>query len=210
MAKDQNSSFDAKDLKAALKANERDRLQAAFKELERKKKQKSGKIRLLYGLGAAAAAAAIVLIIIFEGLPKFAPSPGDLFAEYFEPAPNLLEKQERGEIQEGISIDTTAVSYSSGLPPTTKDLAAEQIAIDFYEANDLLAEGKAEAAIPLLESLAGQDSDFGRSSTWYLALAYLKLADLDQAKPLLQEMIDQPNHPYHKESKVILQHLTGG
>ena len=76
MAKDQNSSFDAKDLKAALKANERDRLQAAFKELERKKKQKSGKIRLLYGLGAAAAAAAIVLIIIFVGLPKFAPSPG--------------------------------------------------------------------------------------------------------------------------------------
>lgn len=210
MAKDQNSSFDAKDLKAALKANERDRLQAAFKELERKKKQKSGKIRLLYGLGAAAAAAAIVLIIIFVGLPKFAPSPGDLFAEYFEPAPNLLEKQERGEIQEGIPIDTTAVSYSSGLPPTSTDLAAEQIAIDFYEANDLLAEGKAEAAIPLLKNLAGQDSDFGRSSTWYLALAYLKLVDLDQAKPLFQEMIDQPTHPYHKESKVILQHLTGG
>lgn len=210
MAKDQDSSFDPEDLKTALKANERDRLQAAFKELEKKKKQTSGKIRLLYGLGAAAAAAAIVLIIIFVGLPKFAPSPGDLFAEYFEPTPNLLEKQERGEIQEGTPIDTTAVSYSSGLPPTTTDLAAEQIAIDFYEANDLLAEGKAEAAISLLKNIAGQDSDFGRSSTWYLALAYLKLSELDQAKSFLQEMIDQPTHPYHQESKVILQHLTGG
>lgn len=209
MAKDQNSSFDAEDLKAALKANERDRLHAALKELEEKKKQKGARIRLLYGLGAVAAAAAIALLIIFVGLPRFAPSPGDLFARYYEPAPNVLEQIERGETS-GETPQDTALSFGSELPAPTPDQSAEQITIDFYTANDLLAEGQAEAAIPLLKNIAGQDSDFGRSATWYLALAYLKLVDLDQAKPLFQVMIDEPSHPYHKESKVILQHLTGG
>ncbi len=209
MAKDQNSSFDAEDLKAALQANERDRLHAALKELEEKKKQKGTRIRLLYGLGAVAAAAAIALLIIFVGLPRFAPSPGDLFARYYEPAANVLEQVERGETQVEAPADT-AISFGREFPTTTSDQSAEQIATDFYTANDLLAEGKAEAAIPLLKDMAGHHSDFGRAATWYLALAYLKLADLDQAKPLFQAMIDEPNHPYHKESKVILQHLTGG
>lgn len=209
MAKDQNSSFDAEDLKAALQANERDRLHAALKELEEKKKQKGTRIRFLYGLGAVAAAAAIALLIIFVGLPRFAPSPGDLFARYYEPAPNVLRQIERGETA-GKTPQDTALSFGSELPAANPDPSAEQIATDFYTANDLLAEGQAEAAIPLLKDIAGQDSDFGRSATWYLALAYLKLVDLDQAKPLFQTMIDEPSHPYHKESKVILQQLIGG
>jgi len=209
MAKNQNSSFDEEDLKAALKANERDRLHAALKELEAKKKQKGTRIRLLYGLGAVAAAAAIALLIIFVGLPRFAPSPGDLFARYYEPAPHVLGQIERGETVGEMPQDT-ALSFGSELPVDTPDQSAERIASDFYTANDLLAEGQAETAIPLLEGIAGQDTDFGRSATWYLALAYLKLADLDQANPLFQAMIDDPNHPYHKESKVILRHLTGG
>lgn len=212
MADDKKNTFNADDLKMVLRQRERTQLKAELQLLEKRQKKGPAKLRkLYYTIGALAAAAAIALLIIFVGLPRFAPSPGDLFAQYFEPTPNILDPTERG--QEITTIDTsseqTELAFGSGSPTSTAK-AEQALIADFYAANDKLSEGQAAEAIPLLTPLAGQDSDFGQAASWYLALAYLKTLDLEQAKVLFAEMAKDAQHPYQKESTQILQILMGG
>lgn len=210
MADEKKKTFNAEDLKVVLRQQERERLKSELQLIE-EQQQRSAKVRrIYYGIGAVAAAAAIALLIIFMGLPRFAPSPGDLFAQYFEPTPTILSPIERG--QENVGSDSSAqqseIAFGTGTSTAVSE--EQQLMADFYEANDRLKNDQAAAAIPLLLPIAGQDSDFGQAATWYLALAYLKTLDLDQAKPLFREMADDAQHPYQKESKKILKVLVGG
>ncbi len=212
MADDKKKTFNADDLKAALRQQERELLKRELQELEEKGEKNPVKIRRLYWMAGISAAAAIALLLIYIGLlPRFAPSPGDLFSQYFEPMPNILASIERG--QESSVSDSTAqgdeISFGTGTPTNTDD--DELVLIeDFYQANALLGENKAAEAIPLLTPLAGQDSDFGQAASWYLALAYLQTLDLDQAKELFGEMAKDAAHPYQEESEAILKVLVGG
>lgn len=212
MADDKKKTFNADDLKAALRQQERERLKLELQEIENQGTKKPAKIRRLYWIGGISAAAAVALLLIYIGLlPRFAPSPGDLFSQYFEPMPNILASVDRS--QSNTTPDTAKqgndISFGNGAPSATQE---EEISLieDFYEANDLLSENRAAEAIPLLIPLAGQASDFGQAANWYLALAYLQTLDLDKAKQLFQQMIDDEKHPYHKESKAILKVLVGG
>lgn len=212
MADDKKKTFNTDDLKAALRQQERELLKSELQEIEAKGGKNPAKIRRLYWMAGISAAAAIALLLIYIGLlPRFAPSPGDLFSQYFEPMPNILASIERG--QDNSASDSTAqedeISFGTGAPTATND---EEIRLieDFYQANELLGEDKAAEAILLLTPLAGQDSDFGQAASWYLALAYLKTLDLDQAKELFQKMSKDTAHPYQQESEAILKVLVGG
>lgn len=212
MADDKKKTFNTDDLKAALRQQERELLKRELQAIEDKSGKKPTKIRRLYwGLGISAAAAVALLLLYIGLLPRFAPSPGDLFSQYFEPMPNILASLERG--QDDSAIDSTAqgdeLSFGTGAPTTTDEQELRLIE-DFYQANELLGEDKAAEAIPLLRPLAGQDSDFGQAASWYLALAYLKTLDLDQAKELFGEMAKDTAHPYQRESEAILKILVGG
>lgn len=212
MADDKKKTFNTDDLKAALRQQERELLKRELQEIEGNRGKKTTKIRRLYWRVGISAAAAIALILVYIGLlPRFAPSPGDLFTQYYEPMPNILVDAERG--QESTILDSTTqgseISFGSAAPNSTDDHELDLIE-DFYQANQLLGEDKAVEAIPLLTPLAGQDSDFGRAASWYLALAYIKTLDLDQAKELFGQMAKDTEHPYHKESKAILKVLVGG
>lgn len=212
MADDKKKTFSADDLKAALRQQERERLKMELQDIEAQEKKPPAKIRRLYWIGGISAAAAIALLLIYIGLlPRFAPSPGDIFAQYFEPMPNIMAPIERS--QEGTRIDSSAqsgdISFGAGAPNGTSNLEQALIA-DFYEANDFLSTDQAAEAIPLLTPLAGQDSEFGQAASWYLALAYLETLDLDKARELFGAMANDTTHPYQKESKAILKVLVGG
>lgn len=207
MADDNKKTFNAEDLKAALRQQERERLKAELQLLEKQQSRGPVKLRRLYYVMGAAAA--IALFIIFVGLPRFAPSPGDLFAQYFEPTPNILTPAERSQEPPGIdtSKQQSELAFGAGAPVMEREQA---LIADFYAANDLLSKGLATEAIPLLLPVAELDSDFGQAATWYLALAYLKTLDLAQAKTLFSKMTNDTQHPYQKEANEILQVLVGG
>lgn len=212
MADDKKKTFSADDLKAALRQQERERLKMELQDLEAQEKKRPAKIRRLYWIGGISAAAAIALLLIYIGLlPRFAPSPGDLFAQYFEPMPNIMAPIERS--QETTPTDSsgqdTDIPFGTSAP-NDNDNSEQALIADFYEANELLNTDHATPAIPLLTPLAGQDSDFGQAASWYLALAYLKTLDLDRARELFGEMANDKAHPYQKESKAILKVLVGG
>ncbi|NRB47002.1 MAG: hypothetical protein HRU41_04975 [Saprospiraceae bacterium] len=212
MADDKKKTFNTEDLKATLRQQERERLKAELEEIEAKSTTKPAKIRRLYWIGGISAAAAIALLLIYIGLlPRFAPSPGDLFSQYFEPMPNILASVERGQESSppDNSVQDTAIAFGTGSPSSPGD---EELSLikDFYQANELLSEDKAAEAIPLLTPLAGQESDFGQAASWYLALAYLKTLELDQAKELFRAIVKDTGHPYQEESEAILKVLMGG
>ncbi len=212
MDDDKKKTFDADDLKAALRRQEREQLKLELQEIENQGAKKTAKIRRFYWVGGISAAAAIALLLIYIGLlPRFAPSPGDLFSQYFEPMPNILTSIDRS--QNNTTPDTVQpgkdISFGTGAPTGTEKEELELIE-DFYQANQLLSKDKAAEAIPLLTPLAGQDSDFGQAASWYLALAYLKTLNLDQAKELFGQMAGDTAHPYRKEAEAILKVLMGG
>lgn len=212
MADDKKKTFNPDDLKAALRQQERERLKVELQEIEAKSVKSPAKVRRLYWIGGLSAAAAIALLLIYIGLlPRFAPSPGDLFSQYFEPMPNILASIERG--QEGTGPDTSAqggdISFGTSAPTNTNDEELRLIE-DFYQANELLSLDKPSEAIPLLTPLAGQHSDFGQAASWYLALAHLKTLNLEESRQLFREMAEDVEHPYQKESQAILKVLAGG
>jgi len=65
------------------------------------------------------------------------------------------------------------------------------------------------AAIDSLRVLAqGAPGHWSASAEWYLALAYLKANQRDQAQPLLARMVALNGHPYQREAQALQRQLA--
>ena len=64
----------------------------------------------------------------------------------------------------------------------------------FYKANALLKLEKAKEAIPLLKEHLKTKDTLNEKSTWYLALAYLKIEDKENARTLLQQLVNDKQY----------------
>ncbi|WP_289040580.1 hypothetical protein [uncultured Zobellia sp.] len=73
----------------------------------------------------------------------------------------------------------------------------------FYKANALIQLKKAEEAIPLLEKHLGTDDSLTDKSNWYLAMAYLQIADSEKAKQALKKVVETQGYK-HEEAKRLL------
>ncbi len=157
------------------------------------------------------AAASVVLLL---GLTYFLTldnkaSHNELFTAYFEPYRNVIQPIERGSPQQDEkTLAFTAYEkgeYKKAIKLFSKLYASTKESYYlFYQANALLKLEKATEAVPfLLEHLKTKDT-LTEKSRWYLALAYLKLNNKEEAKKTLKKVISESNYK-SKEAKELLE-----
>lgn len=156
---------------------------------------------------------AVASIILLVGLSYFfnlnnTPSSNELFNNYFEPYRNVIQPIERSATQQNEKTMAfmayekgdyaKAVQLFTNLYATTKEPYYL-----FYKANALLKLEKADEALPLLQEHLKTKDTLTEKTNWYMALAYLKLEDEENAKKLLQKVIAEGTYKT-KEAKKLL------
>lgn len=163
----------------------------------------------------AAAAAVLLLLIVFLPRPEQALDPEALFAQHFRPYPNTIAviPRDEGEVLDPIALAMNAyqrgdypaaVAAFDAMPATRR-----RPDLQFYRSLALLASGRTAEALAGLEALhrtAGHA--FERETRWYLALAYLRSQRPEAARPLLDQVAANPEHPEQKAAQAILQALA--
>ncbi|WP_025666866.1 tetratricopeptide repeat protein [Aquimarina megaterium] len=162
----------------------------------------------------AAAAILVLLGTTYFWNTKKPVSNDELFATYFKPYRNILQPVVRsGEHKNMISVAFNA--YENGnfkKALDAFDIVLETEANDtlqFYKANALLKLNKAKKAIIILENRNEIKNSFSEKNHWYLAMAYLKVGQLDKAKEQLELLIKIPDSEYKRtEAKELLKKLN--
>jgi tetratricopeptide (TPR) repeat protein len=135
-----------------------------------------------------------------------------LFAEYYEPYPNLASSV-RGELAEG-KLQHALQQYDAGdfkaaLKFLQEILAAEpeNTMAQFYAGVCYLKLKDAERAITSLQQvIAQQDQRLMEPAEWYLALAYLRKNDVAPARMTLNGIIAK-EHAYREQARQLLERL---
>jgi len=180
-------------IKKAVKKEDDIRFRSLISEIEVKTNKSIRKPNYAKWLVAAS-------IVVLLGLTYFFTQNNDastdeLFTSYFEPYRNVIQPIERGDNQQDTKT-LAFMAYEKGDYENAIKLFSKLYAENkesyylFYKANALLKLEKADEAIPLLlEHLKTKDT-LTEKTNWYLALAYLKLNDKNNAKKALKKVID--------------------
>jgi len=150
-------------------------------------------------------AASIVLLVGFSSLwflnSDTSINSQELYAQNFEPYRNVIKPIVRGESNNDIESKAFAAyetkNYDKALILFDKMLAESNNEITrFYKANVLLQLDKTEEAITVFEQNTNLESEWKTKNSWYLALAYLKADDMENAKKQLQTLANNQNNTF--------------
>jgi len=152
-----------------------------------------------------------------DDLPKL--EPDQIFASYFEPYPSLFEQKGNVSSEEqGIILAMKAYTdqdFSRAVRIFKMHLSAsnsENSLASFYYGIALLADNQKEKARDVLLELKQSSSANNllpqEPLQWYLALAYLKNNNVNQARPLLEWVATQKKKSFkQKEAGEIIKKL---
>jgi len=191
--------------KKAIISIKKDNLKRKLEQIESPKK------RFNY-YTIAIAASLIVALGIFSLLqPTETVSNEQLFAEYFQPYANVIAPASRGD--EHTNTKTEAFAYYDA---RNYKVASEKFHTLFnttntsyylfYEAICELQLGNTQMAINLFEQHKGFEDKLVTHRNWYLALAYLKIDNVKDAKVLLQTITAKKSYK-HKAAENILKKI---
>ncbi|WP_157208281.1 tetratricopeptide repeat protein [Mariniflexile maritimum] len=195
-------------LKQVLKKEDDANFRHLISKLEREAKHKNTLPKRRYATWLAAASIALLVGLSYFFSMNQKASTSELFASYFEPYRNVIQPLERGNgNQDEKSLAFYAYEkgdYEKAIQLFTNLFTAtKEPYYLFYKANALLKLEKANEAVPLLlEHLKTKDT-LTEKSTWYLALAYLKLNDAANAKMTLKKVISEGNYKTSEAKKLL-------
>ena len=217
-----------KAVQKAIKTDYKKELRDLHLELEKEGKlnvaRATGKVKRLTAIRYLAAAAVIGLLLV-AGLFYFPRGEQDMFANNFEPYEDVLSGDVEIVLSErGAALDVEALealqkglkdyqkeNYEQAIPVFEQYLKSsakeyKEKDVQFYLAVSNLAIGNNLKAIEGFESLLKSEKfKLKTASQWYLALAYLKNGQKDQAKPLLEGL--KSNEKYIDKVQKILEGL---
>lgn len=135
-----------------------------------------------------------------------------LFAEYFEPYPNIIMPTVRGVVENDSTVKAQAFraydqrEYLQAIA-LFETLAVKDEAVLLYLGNSYLASGQPGKALPLLEKVLNEYDIFDEQAEWYVAVSYLKLEDREKAKVALQKVVVREGS-YKSKAQLILEKLN--
>lgn len=197
------------ELKDSLKKDERQQIKNMLSEVKVDGKKSESKVIILRPW--LAAASAVFLVGISAWLLFFNDNGFDanqLYESNFMPYENVVHPIERGQQLEDLKTQAFAAyedeDYGHALE-LFKELQQKQTDtyIDFYKAIILMQLSKPQEAIPLLESYIANEGELNDRATWYLALAHLKLEDVDQSKLILEKMVVQNGYKVNAAKELL-------
>ncbi|RXJ43788.1 tetratricopeptide repeat protein [Gelidibacter gilvus] len=179
-------------------------------ESEFKDNQKSKSPRRLKPMIAVAALLLITLGITF--LLNKDLNTEQLFNTYFEPSKNvsapIVRSESNDELLNNAFIAYSAAEYNEAIPLFENAFEnTKNSELLFYEGNALLALDKTEDAIAVFKKHLFYTDALRHRTHWYLALAYIKMEELDKANQELKIYIDSGESFKKKEAQLLLKKL---
>jgi len=184
--------------------------QLASFESEFTAQEKRSFAKYLKPLIAVAAILAIVLSINF--FVNLSINEDALFTTYFEPSKNvsspIVRSETEGTILNNAFIAYSEMNYKQAIPLFKKAYQdSKNSELLFYEGNSLLAIGDTENAIEKFEEHLKYSDVLTNRSHWYLALAYVKTKQLDNAKQELKVYLNSIETFKKAEATSLLEQL---
>jgi tetratricopeptide (TPR) repeat protein len=141
-----------------------------------------------------------------------AQEPATLFADYFEPYPNVIMPTVRGAVENDSTVKAQAFraydrqEYTKAIE-LFETLNLQDATALLYLGNSYLASGQPEKALPLLEKVLNNYDVFHEQAEWYIAISYLKLEERDKAKEALRKVVVREGS-YKSKAQLILEKLN--
>lgn len=164
------------------------------------------RLRYLSGI----AAALMIGLISFIFINRISPDPLKLYAEYYQPYPNINKPLTR---LEGKSDDPYFLYETGKYPDAIAGLNAlleanpDDEAAIFYTGIIHMELQDFEQAAEQFEKLLDQQSlSYSRPALWYISLTYLQLEQSEKATEYLQQLTNE-NDLYGRNSEKILEKL---
>jgi hypothetical protein len=149
-------------------------------------------------------AAAVLFLVTLGVLAIYlipSTTPTQLYLEYYEPYPNLIDPVQKGEIEEDVSLSQV---YELSDYHQVKNMTPNDSLETFYLALSHLALNEFETAINDLKPIAHNPSHrFHAAAQWYLALAYLRI-DPNQSRALLRIISQATDHDFSAMANDLL------
>ena len=135
-------------------------------------------------------------------------SAENLYADYFTPYKNVVHP-----VIEGVQVlDQKTKAFSTYENRDYREATARFEALYnqtgdsyylFYQANALMADNKVEEAVLVLNRHLETNDVLQKKTFWYLALAYLKLKNMDEATAYLNKVVKVEGYNYKKAQKLL-------
>lgn len=173
-------------------------------EAEHHNKQGVGKTKIWW----VAASLILLFSLGYFTAKQGPPDTQELFVENFEPYRNVVHPITRATQQEDITSQAFA-HYEKGEYKEALELfqqlynATNTPHFLFYKANALLQLNRPEEAIVALQAHLKTKDTLTQKSNWYLAMAYLKLDDVVNAKKNLEKVVLDNTYNVKKAKKVL-------
>lgn len=199
-----------KDLKEIIAVKQQEDLKSTLVEIENRS-QKNSRLMLIPKKWMVAASFLILTSLGIWGIQsKYFPSNEAIYADYFEPSRNIVQPIVRGEnlntIEYKAFVAYEAQNYYKAINLFNSVKNPDQVYIDFYKGICFMSINKPEEAIDLLKSVSNSNDlnenqeGFNKKSQWYLALAYVKIHDKQNAIKELTKIINDPAENVRKDA----------
>jgi len=195
-----------KNLKTVIEKEERAAVKTQLKDFEAEENPTFNYKKWL-------AAASIIVLLGISSFWYFNKSidAEKLYTEHFEPYQNVVHPIVRGETKTDLKTEAFTAyetkKYKEALDlfdTLLKENDDETIA--FYKANILLKLNKTDEAVTIFKTNLKTPDSLDAKNNWYLALAYLKLNKIENAKVILAEL-DTSSSFKNKRVKQLLKQL---
>lgn len=185
--------------------------------------KEKGKKRIYMGISRnlrywAAAAVFILLALTAVWIIQLGtPDSEALYTQYYQPYPNVFEPTLRGESDTLSLYEQAFAAYDQNnytdavqhfeelLQKDELDGGIEKDILLFYIGNSYLALDKPTEAVENLTTVS-KNSLLGEQAQWYLALAYLKSEQLEEAEKMLEELTNTSG-VYREKAETLLKEI---
>lgn len=200
-----------KNLKRVTEAEDDDDFRATMKDFESEIATEKIKIRTLPTQWLVAASIAVLLALSYLFIFNQTLTPQELFNKNFTPFENIMAPNIRSGAEnspEKVAFEAYEMADFEKAAQMFHELYKEsgESYFLFYGANALLELDRGAEAIPLLQEHLKYKDKLSNRTPWYLAMAYLQTADVDNALIMLQKTIDG-NEFKVAEAKKLLKSL---
>ena len=173
-------------------------------EAEHHNKKGTGKTRIWW----VAASLALLLSIGYLVIQETPANTQELFVENFEPYRNVIHPITRASQQDDLKTQAFAYyeqgKYDEALALFIKLYNnTETPHYLFYQANALLQLNRPKEAITALQIHLKTRDTLTQKSHWYLAMAYLKLNDVTNAKKNLEQVVLENKYNVEKAKSLL-------
>lgn len=190
---------------------DRSALRKTLQEFESKIETNTSQVIPLIPYKKWLVAASIILIALIGGIAVFNPfdvNTDTLYASNFEPYKNVVTPIIRGESEESEEIEAFTAYESGDYPLAVTKFEqvyqkTQKSYLLLYQANALLASNRTADAIPLLEKHVTLNDRLSDRGKWYLALAYIKNKQQENAIPILENIVEKKTFKSSDAAKLL-------